>query len=136
MIRDLFYGFRVLARNRGFAVTSALVLGLGIGVNTAIFSLVNALLLRPLPGIEAQDELVTLGRTNDGTGFDTFSYPDYLDYREQRTSFEGLVAIAPRESTVSAEDDKSERAVTALVSDNYFETLGARTALGRTLLPG
>ncbi len=72
MTGDIVYGLRALARSRGLTVTVVVVLGLGIGVNTAIFSLVNALLLRPLTAIEAQEGLGTLGWTVDGGGFDTF----------------------------------------------------------------
>jgi hypothetical protein len=79
---DVEYALRVLARRPLFAMVAALSLAVGIGANTAIFSVANAILLRPLPGIEAQDRVVELGRGTDGRGFDTFAWPDYEDIRD------------------------------------------------------
>ena len=97
LLGDLRFGARMLRRAPGFTVTAALTIALGIGANTTMFSVLNALLLRPLPGMVQPGELVMIGRTQDGQGFDTFSYPDYVDYRDGSRSLAAIAAsfIAP-----------------------------------------
>ena len=92
MINDLRYAIRRLLKSPQFTVLAVLVLTAGIGANTAIFSLTNALLLRPLPGVEQPDSLVLVGRTYQGSGFDMLSFPDFSDLRHQATAFSGLAA--------------------------------------------
>ena len=132
---DLRFGARMLRRTPGFTITAALTIALGIGANTTIFSIVNALLLRPLAGTVRPDELVMIGRTQDGQGFDTFSYPDYLDYRANARSLSVIAAsfIAPAHLSTGG---ASERVRAELVSGNYFTMLGTRPAVGRLLIPG
>src|SRR5437879_13388413 len=91
-MNDLKFAFRQLLKNPGFTAVAVLTLALGIGANTAIFSLVNALLLRPLPGIEDPNELVLVGRTYHGSGFDTLSFPDFLHVGDHASGFSGLAA--------------------------------------------
>src|SRR4030095_7564445 len=80
VLRDAVYASRLLLKHPGFTAVAVLALALGIGANTTIFSVVNALLLRSIPGVVEPERLVLVGRTNDGQGFDSFSYPDYKDY--------------------------------------------------------
>jgi predicted permease len=129
---DLRFGARMLRRAPGFTVTAALTIALGIGANTTIFSLMNVLLLRPLPGTVRSDELVLLGRTQEGQGFDTFSYPDYLDYRAAARSLSAVAAsfVAPAHLSTGG---ASERVRAELVSGNYFTALGTRASAGRLL---
>jgi putative ABC transport system permease protein len=133
MIEDLRFGLRILRKNPGFACVAILTMALGIGANTAVFSIVNAVLLRPLPGIAHPEQLVTLYRTQTSGPFDSFAYPDYRDYRDQAHTFEGIAAhsFAP----LSFGYQTSERVTGDLVSGNYFQVLGARAALGRLLDP-
>ena len=130
---DLRFGARMLRRAPGFTVTAALTIALGIGANTTIFSILNALLLRPLAGTVRPNELVLLGRTQRGQGFDTFSYPDYLDYRDGARSLSSVVASAVVPSHIST-GGASERVRTELVTGNYFTALGTRPSLGRLLV--
>ena len=129
---DLRFGARMLRRSPGFTITAALTIALGIGANTTIFSIVNALLLRPLAGTVRAEELVLLGRTQQGQGFDTFSYPDYIDYRDGARSLAAVIAsfVAPAHVSTGG---ASERVRAELVSGNYFTTLGTRAARGRLL---
>src|SRR4051812_3603454 len=90
--QDIRYAARLLAKSPAFTALAVLALALGIGANTAIFSLVNAVLLRPLSGVEAPDQLVAFERLQGGRNYDSFGYPDYLDYRDQSQSFAGLAA--------------------------------------------
>src|ERR1700761_7900535 len=98
-LKDVRYGLRMLARNPAFTLIAVLTLALGIGANTAIFSLTDQILLRTLP-IAHPEELVLLrspGRvpghvSTDGDGAASFSYPTYKDLREQTTAFNGLIA--------------------------------------------
>ena len=131
---DLRYGFRALARTPGFTLAAVFTMALGIGANSAVFSMVNALLLRPLPGIGNPGRLVSLYRIQKGEIFDNFSYPDYTDYRERSRSLE-LAAHSP--VIVSARRDlgPSQRINGDLVSDNYFAILGVRPAAGRLITP-
>ena len=131
---DVRFGVRMLRRSPGFTITAALTIALGIGANTTIFSIVNALLLRPLAGTVAPDELVMIGRTQDGQGFDTFSYPDYLDYRDGVRSLAAVAAsfVAPAHLSTGG---ASERIRAELVSGNYFTMLGTRPAIGRLIIP-
>src|SRR5687767_7721118 len=88
--QDLRYALRMLAKNPGFAVIAVLTLGLGLGANTAIFSLVNTALLRPLP-VERPNELVTLNNGAELRMFPSFSYPNYKDFRDRNDVFSGLM---------------------------------------------
>jgi putative ABC transport system permease protein len=127
--RDLRHALRSIAASPGFAVTVVATLAIGIGATTAIFSVVRGLLLRPLPGISRPQELVEIGRSNRGQGFDTCTYPDFVDFRRQATSFSGILAfeVAPVNVRVG---DESQRAMAFVVSSNYFDLLGVTPALG------
>ncbi|MGA9770513.1 MAG: ABC transporter permease [Blastocatellia bacterium] len=131
--QDIRYAFRMLKKNSGFTVLAVLALALGIGANTAIFSLVNAVLLSPLPGVERADRLVQFERLQRGRVMYNFAYPDYLDYRDQNQSFTGVAAHCA--TPVSFTASTTERIRGDLVSGNYFSTLGVKPALGRLLMP-
>ncbi len=142
MLRDLRYGLRTLTRDRGFAAVVVLTLALGIGANTAVFSLTDQILLRVLP-VRRPSELVVLkmpgpkrGRVESDVdeGAQSFSYPFYRDLRERAACFRGLLARFPIPLSVAGQGP-TERAYGELVSGNYFDVLGVRPALGRVLLP-
>src|SRR5215208_305952 len=88
--QDVRYATRLLAKSPAFTALAVLALALGIGVNTAIFSLANAALLKPLPGVEEPDQLVSFERLQNGRTYYNFSYPDYEDFKDQSRSFSGL----------------------------------------------
>ncbi|UCD23745.1 MAG: ABC transporter permease, partial [Gemmatimonadota bacterium] len=132
--QDVRQAARVLSKHWSFTLVAVITLTLAIGANTAIFSLVNSLLVRPIP-VAAPDRLVTVftsqlgGRLHGNT-----SYPDYLDYREQNDVFSGLVAhmYAPMALTGS---DVPDVVWGQLVSWDYFSVLGVEPPLGRAFLP-
>jgi predicted permease len=133
LLKDLRYGIRALVRSPGFTVVAAASLGLGIGVNTAIFSLVDAILLRPLP-VSHPEELVTVYTGRKDFPYSTVSYPDYLDFRDQASVFSGLAAHSMM--TVSLRGDRESELVRGeVVSGNYFDVLGVKPFLGRLLSP-
>lgn len=133
LLQDLRYGLRLLARQPGFTAAAVLLLALGLGASTTVFSLLNAILIRPLPGIAEPERLTMLGRTQDGQGFDTSSYPNYRDYRDQNTVFSGICAFDHTAFSLSS-GGVTERVPGAVVSGNYFEVLGVRPAAGRFFL--
>src|SRR5262245_7672221 len=98
--QDLRYGLRMLGRNPGFAAVAALTLALGIGANTAIFSVVNAVLLRPLPYAEPE-RLVTLAYRHAMNGFEGVHEPDFLEWREQAKAFEKVSGYAQTKRELS-----------------------------------
>jgi putative ABC transport system permease protein len=131
--QDLRYGLRMLGRNPGFAAVAALTLALGIGANTAIFSVVNAVLLRPLPYAEPE-RLVTLAYYQAKAGFEAAHDADFLEWREQAKAFEKVAAYAQRTVDLSGSGEP-ERLNAALVSADLFSTLGVGPALGRVFTP-
>jgi predicted permease len=137
VLQDLRYGLKQLRRRPGFAAAAIMSLALGIGANTAIFTLIDQILLRLLP-VDNPQELVQLrvdgGRPggNWGDGRHTFPYPTYLALRDQNTVFSGLTG--QRVEPASLMDDRSTAAITvAMVAGNYFDVLGVRPHLGRLL---
>jgi len=131
--QDLRYGVRVLLKSPGFTAVAVLSLALGIGANTAIFSLVNAVLLRPLPVAEPA-ALVFLFCGVRNSPYSVVSYPDYVDFRDQNKVFSGLATYSGIGLSLNAAD-QTELVSGAIVSGNYFDVLGVRAALGRTFLP-
>ena len=130
LIQDLRYSARMLMKNPGFTAVAALTLALGIGANTAIFSMVNALLLRPLPYHES-DRLTLLSRkTGDGAGRAAISYPNYSDLRERSQSFEGMASIRSQSFNLTGVD-KAARLRGRMVNWNFFQLLGIQPQLGR-----
>ena len=132
--QDLRYGARMLLKQPGFTLIAVLTLALGIGANTTIFTVVDALLLKPLPGIAEQDRLVQIGQTHKGQGFNTVSYADYKDYSDQNSTFAGIAAESEQQFHLGT-DNSAERIKGALVTGNYFDVLGVRPARGRLLQP-
>jgi predicted permease len=132
---DLKVAARMLFRSPGFASVAILSLALGVGANITIFSLLDALLLKPLPGREPA-RLVTV-YTSDFSGprYGASSYPDYLDFRARGKSFEGIAAynIKPLLFTSGG---RSRRVLAQLVSANFFDVLGLGASQGRTILRG
>jgi len=134
LIQDIRYGFRMVVKSPGFTAVAVLSLALGIGANTTIFSLVNTLLLRPLPA-ERPEELVMVYTSDySGTRYGSSSYPDYLDFREKNDALADLLASSPQSLTLTA-GGQAERIFGELVTGNYFDLLGLEASLGRTFLP-
>jgi predicted permease len=132
--KDLRYAFRMLFKSPGFTAVAVLALGLGIGANTAIFSVFNGMLWRPLAAKNAQ-ELVSISSKVRGVDFPlNLSYPDFQDYRQLKTVFSDLIAYTPSPLNFGAEG-RPERAWAELVSGNYFSMLGLEPARGRTFAP-
>ncbi|HEX8140258.1 MAG TPA: ABC transporter permease [Pyrinomonadaceae bacterium] len=133
LLKDLRYGMRRLARSPAFTAIALLSLALGIGANTAIFSLINTVVLRPLP-VERPAEIVSLGNATGNRLFPTFSYPNYKDFRDRNDLFAGLVAYRFAPLSMS-HDGVNERLWAYVVTGNYFEVLGVKAARGRLLGP-
>ena len=135
MVQDFRFGVRLLLKTPGFAVVAILTLALGIGANTAIFTMVNALLWRPLGGVAEPGRLVQVGRQYSDKRYPSDStYPDYLDYRADNTVMSGLAVVSPTAFHLSARHD-TERVEGELVSSNYFDVLGVTAAQGRLIAP-
>ncbi|MCA1601992.1 MAG: ABC transporter permease [Acidobacteria bacterium] len=135
--QDLRFGLRMLVKNPIFTLVAVVTLALGIGASTAVFSMINSLLLRPLPA-ERPDELFAISR-GDGSA-PPASYPAYLYYRDQNNVFSGLATSAQAPLNFggfgSGGDDRGGGVITGeIVSGNYFSTLGVNAAQGRALTP-
>jgi predicted permease len=128
---DLRHGARALRRSPVFTIIAVLVIALGIGANTTIFSVVNALLLRPLPGVRDPGELAAVFTSDfSGPRFGATSYPDLEAIESARDVFSAVAAYSPNTYAVS-DGRRSRRVMGERVSYNYFQTLGVRPALGR-----
>jgi putative ABC transport system permease protein len=134
LIQDLQYGMRMLIKHRGLTAVALLTLALGIGANTAIFSVVNAVLLRPLPFAEPEQLVVALTRTSK-IPRDWVTYPDLRDWRQQSELFSEFSAFAGQSVNLTGREEPT-RIVGNFVSDNFFKTLKIDVALGRGFLPG
>ncbi|MEJ7710087.1 MAG: ABC transporter permease [Pyrinomonadaceae bacterium] len=137
LLQDLRYGVRMLWKAPGFTLVAVLALGLGIGANSAIFSAVNAFLLRPLPVEDAAQLVVPFESDRDRRQFNEVSYPDYVDYRDQNEVFSGLIGHVSTGAAIGSNDGKVQNDVILgeVVTGNYFDVLGVRAKLGRTFLP-
>jgi putative ABC transport system permease protein len=134
--QDLFHAARTLINSPSFAIVAVLSLAIGIGGTAAVFSVADALLLRPLPGIADPDRLVDVGRTENGQPLDTMSYPNFIDLRDRSSAFQGLAAYRPvAEPFGFAVDGTSQQVYGRVVSGNYFDVVGVRMSLGRALTP-
>jgi predicted permease len=135
MIADFKFAFRQLFKARGFTIAAVIVLALGIGVNTAVFSLVNALFFAP-PAYSKPHEMVQLFSQDkkDPKKFRGFSYPTYLDIREQNTVFSDVMGFNVAFVGLGQKGD-TRRAFSAIVTSNYFSVLGVQLARGRAFLP-
>ncbi|HEX8293920.1 MAG TPA: ABC transporter permease [Pyrinomonadaceae bacterium] len=131
--QDVRYGARALWKSPGFTLVAALSIALGIGANTAIFSLVNATLLRRLPVAEPE-RLASVFSGMPGGLYSTSSYPDYVDFRDRNEVFEGLAARAGISASLGV-GDHADLVVGSIVTGNYFEVLGVSAARGRVLTP-
>lgn len=132
---DLRFGARLLKKQPGFTLVAVLTLALGIGANTAIFTIVNGLLLRPLPYPEAE-RLAVVDTTMRRARVEVraTSYPDFVSWRDQNTVFEQIAARSSQSFSLLS-GDEPERVSGELVSANYFSLLGVQAAYGRTFLP-
>jgi predicted permease len=131
---DLTYAIRRLVKSPGFTLVAVLTLALGIGANTAIFSLVNAVLIRDLP-VQASHELVEVYTSESGGyAYSTSSYPDFSDLRELTDVFSGVIGTRTTVARVDR-DDRPSLAFGELISWDYFQVLGVPMALGRPFLP-
>src|SRR5262245_37366516 len=133
LIRDLQYGARFLVRAPGFALAAIVSLGLGIGGNAAIFSLLNALLLRPMP--VPQPERIAAIYTSDfsSTTYGSSSYPDFLDFRQRGGAVAEIAAYKPTPVSMNIAGEMDIAFIEA-VSGNYFSMLGVGAAQGRLLV--
>src|SRR5262245_16701530 len=132
--QDLRFGARVLLKQPGFTLIIALILALGIGANTTMFGLLDAVFLRPLPGISEAERIVQIVRTRakTGRGFESVNDADYRDYRDQNSTF---TAIATENmGLINLSTDRiAETVIGSMVWGNYFEVFGVKPAQGRLL---
>jgi predicted permease len=133
-LADIRFSLRWLRKSPGFTVVAVASLAIGIGFNTALFTIVDALLFKPLP-VAAPNRLLDIFTSASGFGpFSTSSYPDYLDLRAQNEVFEDIAGYSPMFAALNL-DRRSRLAMGEIVTGNYFRVLGVAAALGRTLVP-
>ena len=133
LLQDLRYAFRMLRKSPGFTAVAVLTLALGIGANTAIFSVVDAVLLQPLPYPNPK-EIVQLVETVGKTEHSPVSYPNFLDWQRENKVFQNLAAYAHADVNLES-GGNSERVSCEVVSSSYFDLLGVRAFLGSTFSP-
>jgi len=133
LFQDLRFGLRRLIKTPGFAVIAILSLALGIGANTAVFSLVNLILFRPLP-VADPGKVVSVSAVGKNGEMAAFSYPNYIDFRDRNDVLSGLLVSRFTYMSLSR-NGNNERVFGNLVSGNYFDVLGVKPALGRSFLP-
>jgi predicted permease len=133
LFHDMRFGFRRLIKTPAFTVIALLSLALGIGANTAVFSLVNIILFRPLPVANPQ-EVVSIAAVGKEGAMAAFSYPNYIDFRDRNEVLSGTLVSRFVYMSLSR-NGNNEKIWGNLVSGNYFEVLGVKPALGRTFLP-
>ena len=133
---DFRYALRRLIRARGFTLAAALTIALGVGANTAIFSIVNAVLLRPPTAVAEPDRLVGVFTSDySGPPYGSSSIPDIIDMGPQSSDvFVGVAGFAPRPAAVGA-NDNLERVAVEVVTDTYFQVMGVQPVLGRAFGP-
>jgi putative ABC transport system permease protein len=133
LLQDLRYGMRMLFKRRVFAVVALVTLGLGIGANTAIFSVVNAVLLRPLPFKDSDRLVVVFEKTGNGSR-DYISQPNLQDYRDRSHVFESLTTFIGQSVNLTG-TEKPDRVRGGFVTSSFFTMLDTAAAQGRTFLP-
>jgi predicted permease len=134
MLSDVRFALRWLRRSPGFAAVAILSLGLGIGVNTAMFSLVDAVLLRPLPVRDSGSLVDVFTSSSDGDEYATSSFPDFEDLKAQNTVFSDMMAYSPMFAPLGL-GDRARLVMGQLVTSNHFAMLGVQPFLGRLLHP-
>ena len=134
LFKDMRYALRWMTRSPGFSAVAILSLGLGVGVNTAMFSLVDSLLLRPLPVSDPRSLVDVFTTGGDGDEFATSSYADFLDLKAQNTVFTEMMGYSPMMAPLSL-GDRSRIALGQVVTSNHFTMLGVQPFLGRLLVP-
>jgi macrolide transport system ATP-binding/permease protein len=134
LLKDIRYGLRNFVKRPGFTLIAVVTLALGIGANTAIFSLVNTVLLRPLPVPHPEQLTEVYGTFHNGADYTIQSYLNYKDYRDRNDVFSGLMAYRFAPMSVSHES-RNERVWGYLVSGNYFDVLQVQPFLGRYFTP-
>jgi predicted permease len=135
LLRDLRYSLRMLARDPGFAIVVILTLALGVGVNTAFFSVANFIVLRPLPVRDPGQLVVLATREKDTSEIRDLSYADFLDYRKQSSMFSDMLAYRLGFDGLAAEN-RADRIISSYVTGNYFSLLGIQPAIGRLIEAG
>jgi putative ABC transport system permease protein len=135
LLQDIRYGFRMLLKHKGFTAVAVMALGLGIGANTAIFSLVDGVLLRPLPFPNAE-RIVYFEGTNPAQGISdsNISFPDFTDWSQQTDLFASAAAFYTGNANLAADGAEPERVPRAGVTPGFFNVLGVQPVLGRTFV--
>src|SRR4051794_41136025 len=135
-LHDIRYGFRMLLKHKGFAAVAIIALALGVGANTAIFSLVNGVLLRPLP-FPNSDRVIYFEGKNPAAGINdsNISYLDFTDWSQQTDLFKSTAAFWTGSASLGADEAEPERVPRAGVTNGFFAVLGVQPVLGRTFAP-
>jgi predicted permease len=130
--RDIAYALRSLRKNRAFTVAAVLTLSIGISATTAIFSVVDTVLLRPLP-FAGSDRVVALAEPDRPRGFPGINYQEFLEWRSRTTAFASMAAYTLNPQVIMATREGSARLTACVISTNYFEVLGVGAAIGRVI---
>jgi putative ABC transport system permease protein len=135
LLQDIRYGIRMLARNPGFAIVAIVTLGLGIGANTAVFSVINSVLLRPLPLPDSRRIAVVFRKNVHAERSWAVAYPDLQDWQRQSQVFDAISAFAPGSVNLTGRDQPT-RVRGGFVSANFFRVVGVQPSLGRGFQSG
>jgi hypothetical protein len=130
LLQDIRYAIRTLAKNPGFTVVAVLTLALGIGANTALFSVVNGVLLNPLP-FPAPNQLATLYANRVHLERASISYPNFLDWQRENHTFVSMAAFRPDDFNLTGTGE-AEHIRGEMVSAEFFSTLGVKPEIGRS----
>ena len=135
LLKDIRYGVRMLLKSPGFTIVAVLSLALGIGANTAVFSIISSFLFAPLPVADANTLVAISTSDTKNPGPLPTSHLNYLDYRDKNEAFSDILAYSFAPVNYSGGSGESKQLIAEVVSGNYFDVLGVQPILGRTFLP-